>query len=190
MSTEEITRLSGQFLIALPDMGDPRFEKAVIYICSHDSSGAMGLIINRSKGALILSEMLDQIGIDGSVSVADSPVLDGGPVDIDRGFVLHTADYFKPDSSLRLSETLALSSTKDVLEALTSDEAPDQAILAVGYSGWGAGQLESEIQRNVWMIVPASEKMIFDTDLKSKWTRALAQIGVTPEILSAGGGSA
>ena len=103
MSDAEITRLTGQFLIALPDMADPRFEKAVIYICSHDSSGAMGLIINKSKGPLILSDMLEQIGIEGSVSVADSPVLDGGPVDIDRGFVLHTADYFKPDSSLRLT---------------------------------------------------------------------------------------
>ena len=187
MSDAEITRLTGQFLIALPDMADPRFEKAVIYICSHDSSGAMGLIINKSKGPLILSDMLEQIGIEGSVSVADSPVLDGGPVDIDRGFVLHTADYFKPDSSLRLSETLALSSTKDVLESLISEEAPDQAVLAVGYSGWGPGQLESEIQQNAWMIVPASEKMIFDTNLDTKWKRALGQLGITPEMLSTGG---
>ena len=187
MSETDFTRLNGQFLIALPDMRDPRFEKAVIYVCSHDTSGAMGLIINKSKGPLVLSDMLDQIGIEGPVSVADQPVLDGGPVDIDRGFVLHTADYFKPDTSLRLSETLALSSTKDVLEALISDEAPDQAVLAVGYSGWGPGQLEGEIQQNAWMIVPASEKMIFDTDLESKWSRALGQLGITPEMLSTGG---
>ncbi len=187
MENVEITRLSGQFLIAVPDMTDPRFEKAVIYICSHDSSGAMGLIINKPKGDLIMSDLLDDIGIPGSVKVADNPVLEGGPVDIDRGFVLHTADYFKPDNSLRLSETLALSSTKDVLEALTSDTAPDQAVLAVGYSGWGPGQLEQEIQHNVWMIVPASEKMIFDTELNTKWRRALATLGITPEMLSSGG---
>jgi putative transcriptional regulator len=131
------TNLGGKFLIALPSMGDPRFEQAVIYICSHDESGAMGLIINKLHeqsvvGPVSLSEMLQQAGIEGPVNVADTPVLNGGPVDVQRGFVLHSADYFNEGASLKLSSTLTLTSTRDVLEALVSEESPAEAILAVG----------------------------------------------------------
>jgi len=115
--------LAGHFLLATPSMQDPRFKKSLIYICSHDRAGAMGLIINQSKSGLYLSDLLDQIGIEGEVKVADTPVLIGGPVDIDRGFVLHSPDYFKEDTSLKLSDTLTLTSTKDILEALVSDKA-------------------------------------------------------------------
>jgi len=187
---EDITDLTGKFLIALPGMGDPRFEKSVIYLCSHTLDGAMGLIINKSKGDILISDLLEQVGIDGSVKVADTPVLDGGPVDIDRGFVLHTADYYNSDTSLRLSETLALTSTKDILEALTEDHSPDLAVLAVGYSGWSGGQLEREIQQNAWMVVKAKESLIFENDLEKKWTKALAYLGITPEMLAHSGGRA
>jgi len=187
---EDISNLSGKLLIALPGMGDPRFEKSVIYICSHNSDGAMGIIINKAKGEIVISDLLDQVGINGQVRVADTAVLDGGPVDIDRGFVLHTADYYHAGTSLRISETLALTSTKDVLEALTTEDAPNLAILAVGYSGWGGGQLEREIQQNAWMIVDGKESLIFEQSLKGKWAKALSFIGVTPDMLSHFGGSA
>ena len=187
-------KLTGRLLIATPEMGDPRFKSAVIYICSHDSGGAMGIVINKQMvkagGALSLSDMLYNVGIEGDVQVADTPVLEGGPVDIDRGFVLHSADYFKRETSLKLSDTLSLTSTKDVLEALVNDDAPKKAMLAVGYSGWGAGQVESELQDNMWIVADADEAIIFDTDLGGKWVKALASLGIRPEMLSGTGGSA
>jgi putative transcriptional regulator len=180
----------GKLLLATPDMGDPRFRFAVVYVVSHDRSGAMGIIINKGKAGLLISDLLDQIGIDGHVRVADTPVLNGGPVDIDRGFVLHSADYFKPETSLKISETLSLTSTKDVLEALVSDDAPSRAVLAVGYAGWGAGQLEAEIADNAWLIAEADEALIFNQDLDGKWATALSEMGIDPSALAHGGGRA
>ena len=190
--TESIpTRLTGCFLIATPDMKDPRFKTAVIYICSHDESGAMGIMINKGREGRMLSDMLENIGIEGDVRVANSPVLLGGPVDIDRGFVLHSSDYFKTETSLKLSDTLHLTSTKDILEALVKEEeAPEKAMLAVGYSGWGAGQIEKELQDNAWIVANGNEDLIFDNDLDKKWTKALASLGIKPEMLSRTGGSA
>ncbi len=150
----------------------------------------MGLIINKPKGDIVISDLLDQIGIEGNVSVADTEVLEGGPVDIDRGFVLHTADYYNDGTSLRLSETLALTSTKDILEALTTEQAPDLAVLAVGYSGWGGGQIEQEIAQNAWVVAEAKESLIFEEGLDDKWSKALAVIGITPEMLAHTGGRA
>ncbi len=194
MSHDDDMKLTGRLLIATPEMGDPRFKSAVIYICSHDSSGAMGIVINKqvikAGGALQLSDMLSNIGIEGDVRVANTPVLEGGPVDIDRGFVLHSADYFKTETSLKLSDTLSLTSTKDVLEALVKDGAPKKAMLAVGYSGWGAGQIERELQDNAWIVADTDEAIIFDTDLGGKWVKALASLGIRPEMLSRTGGSA
>jgi len=180
----------GQLLLATPDMGDPRFRFTVIYVVSHDQRGAMGIIINKGKSGLHISDMLDQIGIEGDVKVADTPVLNGGPVDIDRGFVLHSADYFKKDTSLKISDTLSLTSTKDVLEALVSDDAPERAMLAVGYAGWGRGQLEKEIMDNAWLVIDADEDLIFSNDLDGKWASALGEMGIDPGALSHGGGRA
>lgn len=190
MVADVITDLSGQFLAAVPSMDDPRFARSVIYICSHSADGAMGLVINRPKDGLLISDMLEGIGVEGQIRIADTPVLSGGPVDIDRGFVLHTADYYSPSYSLRLSETLCLTSTKDVLEALMTEEAPELAVLIVGYSGWNSGQLEAEIRENVWMVVSAKESLIFDTQNEDKWESALATLNITPETLSLSGGSA
>jgi putative transcriptional regulator len=180
----------GRFLLATPAMGDPRFKDALIYICSHDRSGAMGITINKSKSGLHLSDLLDQIGVEGEIKVADTPVLNGGPVDIDRGFVLHSADYFKQESSLKLSDTLMLTSTKDILEALVQDGAPEKAMLAIGYSGWGEGQLEREVSQNAWLIVDADEAMIFEEDLSAKRDQAFEALGISPEALSFMGGTA
>ena len=183
------SKLSGKFLVATPQMLDPRFARAVIYICNHDKDGAMGLVINKTKD-MPLSKMLNHIGIDGEVKVADSPVLSGGPVDTNRGFVLHSPDFKNLNNSLKLSDTLMMTSTKDVLESLVADHAPDKAVLAVGYAGWSDGQLERELQNNAWLVVDGDEALIFDTDMDGKWTKALSKIGVTPEMLSATGGSA
>lgn len=186
----DATNLAGMFLIALPGMGDPRFKQAVIYICSHDRAGAMGIVINKQKGPLMLSDLLEQADIEGTVTVADNPVLSGGPVDIDRGFVLHSPDYFKEDCSVKLSETLNLTATRDVMEALVSDQAPSRAVLAVGYAGWGEGQIENELKQNAWLIVDADEALIFDTDMDSKWDRAIKRLGFTPDMLAHTGGRA
>lgn len=182
-------QLSGKFLVATPQMQDPRFARAVIYICNHDKDGAMGLVINKTRD-MPLSKMLDHIGIEGDVKVADCPVLSGGPVDTNRGFVLHSPDFQNDKNSLKLSDTLMMTSTKDVLESLVADHAPNKAVLAVGYAGWSDGQLERELQNNAWLVVEGDEALIFDTDMDSKWKKALAKIGVTPEMLSATGGSA
>lgn len=139
---------------------------------------------------MLISELLDQAGISGEVRVADTPVLDGGPVDIDRGFVLHSSDYFKPDSSLKISDTLSLTSTKDILEALVSDNHPKQALLAVGYAGWGAGQLEKEIAQNSWLVTDADDALVFSQDLSGKWAKALTDMGIAPSSLSQSGGRA
>lgn len=180
----------GQYLIATPAMGDPRFQKTVIFLCAHDASGAMGLIVNRSKMDLVISDLLDHVGVEGDVKVADTPVLEGGPVDIDRGFVLHSSDWFRDDQTMKISDDLGLSTTKDALEALVGENAPDKAMLAIGYAGWGPGQLETEIADNVWLVAGGDDAIVFDTDMDAKWSLALSRIGVSPEQLSAIGGRA
>ncbi|MGB6230636.1 MAG: YqgE/AlgH family protein [Litorimonas sp.] len=189
-STDAYPSYSGQYLIATPAMGDPRFRQTVIFLCAHDASGAMGLVINRAKMDLVISDLLDHVGVDGRVRVADAPVLEGGPVDIDRGFVLHSSDWFREESSMKIGDGLGLTSTKDVLEALVSDNAPDRAMLAVGYAGWGPGQLEAEIMDNAWLVVGGDDALVFGDDMDGKWVQALARIGISPEQLSAFGGSA
>lgn len=189
-ATADYISYQGQYLIATPAMGDPRFTQTVIFLCAHDASGAMGLVINRAKSNLVISDLLDHVGVDGAVRVADTAVLEGGPVEVDRGFVLHSADWFRDDNSLKISDSLGLSTTKDALEALVSDTPPDRAMLAIGYAGWGPGQLEDEIASNAWLIAGGDDTLVFDNDMDAKWTQALARIGVNPAQLSAFGGSA
>jgi len=171
-------------------MRDSRFRFAVIFMVSHDRSGAMGIIVNKGKPGLFISDLLEQVGITGDVQIADTPVLNGGPVDIDRGFVLHSSDYFKPESSLIISDTLSLTSTKDVLESLVSKDHPKHAMLAVGYAGWGPGQLEKEIAENSWLVTEADESLVFSNDLDGKWASVLAEMGIDPSCLSQSGGKA
>ena len=177
---------AGQYLIATPSLGDPRFARSVVYLCSHDRSGAMGVVVNRAKLGLQISDLLEHVGVSGEVRVADSAVLDGGPVDIDRGFVLHTPDWSRP-TTLQINETTALTSTKDVLESLVEESGPERAVLAVGYAGWGAGQLEAELADNAWLVCAGDDALVFGEELTGKWAEALARIGVRPEQLGAGG---
>ena len=189
-SDSKTASLRNSFLLATPAMRDSRFRFSVIFMVSHDRSGAMGIIVNKGKPGLLISDLLEQVGITGDVQVADTPVLNGGPVDIDRGFVLHSSDYFKPESSLIISDTLSLTSTKDVLESLVSDDHPKNAMLAVGYAGWGPGQLEKEIAENSWLVTEADESIVFSNDLDGKWASVLAEMGIDPSCLSQSGGKA
>lgn len=183
--------LSHKFLIALPGMGDPRFQRSVIYICHHDSGGAMGLIINKPKGNMTLSDLLPQIGIEGEVKIADRHVLQGGPVDIDRGFVIHSQDGSEAGAKTTpLNHGLCLSSTRSTLESLVSENAPQKALLVIGYAGWEGGQLEREIQENAWIIAESDPEIIFSQNHEDKWARAIRSLGITPEQLSSFGGNA
>lgn len=182
--------LAGQLIIAGPGMMDQRFHNTVIYICVHDAEQAMGIIINRPKPDLKLSTMLPHLDVKGPVTNEDTQVLYGGPVETERGFVLHSRDFTDPDNSLPLSDTLALTTSKSVLNALTHANAPKRAVLALGYAGWQSGQLEAEIMRNSWLVAPANDDIIFTGEPRKKWKLALAEIGITPEFLSAEAGNA
>ncbi len=182
--------LAGQLIIAGPSMGDKRFHGTVIYMCVHDSQQAMGIIINRPKPDLKLSSMLPHLNVKGPVTHEDTMVLYGGPVEPERGFVLHSRDYLDPDNTLPLSDTLALTTSKSVLKALTSANAPKKAVLALGYAGWESGQLETELQHNSWLVAPAHDDIIFTGEPRHKWKQALSSLGITPEFLSASAGNA
>ncbi len=182
--------LAGQLIIASPAMLDKRFRKTVIYMCVHDSEQAMGIIINRPKPDLKLSNMLPHLEVKGAVTHEDTQVLYGGPVEPERGFVLHSRDFTDTDNSLPLSDTLALTTSKSVLTALTHDNAPKRAVLALGYAGWQSGQLEAEIMHNSWLVAPVNEDIIFTENPINKWELALAEIGITPQFLSAEVGNA
>ena len=192
--------LENSFLIATPAMQDPRFRNAVIYMCAHDAGGAMGIVVNKPKrgplgGPLSLSDLLEDVGVEGEPKVADIPVLDGGPVDINRGFVIHTGEYQTPEGTMPISDTLMLTSTRDVLDALVTERAPARAVMAIGYAGWGEGQIEDEIAANAWIVCapddPAvHDRLVFGEGLSDKWSEALGVVGIDPAHLSAFGGSA
>lgn len=182
--------LAGKVLIASPSIGDPRFARSVIYLCAHTDEHAMGFVLNKPKGALKLPDLLTQLGIECTIEVPARPVLDGGPCDQERGFVLHSDDYQSRDATLEVGEGLRLTATRDVLEAIAHHHGPRRAVLALGHAGWGAGQLEQELLENAWLVGEPDFGLLFGQDNASKWTRALARIGVDPARLSAVAGHA
>ena len=186
------TYLSGKLLIAMPGIGDPRFERAVILVCAHDEEHAMGLTVNRPVEGLMLADLLDRLDIATLSETApglDDPILIGGPVERERGFVLHTGDYHS-ENSLPVAEDLALTATREVLETLAHGAGPRRSVMALGYAGWGAGQLEQEIRDNVWLTCTADEALLFGDDHDHKWSQALAKLGIDPGLLSAAAGQA
>jgi putative transcriptional regulator len=177
--------LEGQLLVAMPSMSDKRFARSVIYICAHSDEGAMGLIVNQRAVNVSAPDLLERLGIptrgeDETVAdgIMDLSIQVGGPVETGRGFVLHSADYFAKDSTLKIENDVCLTATVDILKAIANGSGPNRAILALGYSGWSPGQLESEIQANGWLNCPADSDLIFDDDLDSKYARAMAKLGV------------
>lgn len=182
--------LSGKLLIAMPGMGDPRFEHSVVYMCAHSPEGAMGLIINKPTEDLSFSDLLEQLGIEKTDAGKDIRIHFGGPVEHGRGFVLHSADYVAPDTTMRVDDDIAMTATLDVLDALAHGNGPQNSLLALGYSGWGPGQLEGEIVQNGWLVCDADPGLVFDTDDGNKWIRALKKLGIDPLLLSATAGRA
>lgn len=179
--------LDGQLLIAMPAMGDERFSRSVIYLCAHSSEGAMGIVINQRAPNISFTELLDQLNIapdEDSISLPESldsmAVHFGGPVETGRGFVLHSADYFKDDSTLPVDDSTCLTATIDILRDIVKGSGPDKALLALGYAGWGPGQLEDEIQSNGWLNCPADPGLIFDPEIGRKYNKALGSLGVDP----------
>jgi putative transcriptional regulator len=177
--------LDGKLLVAMPGMGDPRFEKSVILICAHSPEGAMGLIINRPSPDLSFQGLLDQLSIPRAPEGRDILVHFGGPVERGRGFVLHSRDYAGGPATMKVSGSFGMTATLDILEALAKGGGPERAILALGYSGWGPGQLEAEIKANGWLIGDAPEELVFSPDNARKWVGALRQMGIDPLMLSA-----
>lgn len=182
--------LDGQLLIAMPGMGDPRFEKSVIFMCAHSPEGALGLIINKPTPHLEFSSLLEQLQIDVGPPQRDIRVHFGGPVENGRGFVLHSGDYEADASTLQVGEAFGMTATLDVLEEIARGDGPSSALLALGYSGWGPGQLESEILQNGWLTCDAEPALVFGEDDAGKWEAALRTLGVDPLTLSGTAGHA
>ena len=194
VTTPETSRLegslAGKLLIASPAIEDPRFSRAVILVCTHNEEHAMGIVLNKASEEDNLPELLDQLGVDGEGAPTDAHILLGGPVGRERGFVLHSEDYDSDGATLNVCEGVCLTATRDVLHAMTSDSPPERFVLALGYSGWGAGQLESELADNVWLVGIPDPALVYDPSLDTKWSRALARIGVSPDRLQISGGKA
>jgi putative transcriptional regulator len=188
--------LEGQLLIAMPVMTDKRFARSVIYMCAHSAEGAMGLIVNQRASHISFGELLKQLGIgsgngdDIEVDMDGMDVHVGGPVETGRGFVLHSADYHAADSTLAIDDGVSLTATIDILKAIAGGKGPDKAILALGYAGWRAGQLESEIAANGWLHCAADLDLLFDRNLEQKYERALSKIGIDPSHLVSDAGHA
>ncbi|WP_372003938.1 YqgE/AlgH family protein [Tistrella mobilis] len=181
--------LTGKVLIAMPRLEDPWFTKTVIYLCAHSDDGAMGLVVNRVLDTVDFPELLSQLGLDCGPEVATVKVHFGGPVETGRGFVLHSTDYVLA-TSLRIDDEVALTATLDVLKAMTEGHGPDRTLVALGYAGWGPGQLETEIQSNSWLVVDADAELLFEGDVEGKWREAIGRLGVDLAHLSGEGGHA
>ena len=182
--------LSGKILIAMPGMGDPRFDHSVVFICAHSDEGAMGIIINKPAHDLTFRALMKQLGITATENMRDIRVHMGGPVELTRGFVLHSCDYEGSAATLKVNDRFGMTTTLDILESLAAGEGPDQSLLALGYAGWGKGQLESEIARNGWLTAEATPDLVFSRACETKWSAALKTLGIEPLMLSPTAGRA
>jgi putative transcriptional regulator len=193
--SEDRSFLDGQLLVAMPGMSDERFARSVIYLCAHSEEGAMGIIVNQPSRVKNFPELLVQLNVISSDDLIRLPrraetiqVLTGGPVQTDRGFVLHSPDFHLDQSTMPIDDSVSLTATIDILRAIAAGKGPHQALLALGYAGWDAGQLEDEMQHNGWLHCPADPGLVFDHSLDTKYDRALRAMGVDPARLSAGVG--
>ncbi len=181
--------LTGHLLVAMPQMEDPRFARTVIFLCAHTSEGAMGLVVNKLMDSVASPDLLDQLSIDTRGEEQEILVHFGGPVESGRGFVLHSADYVH-DPTLVINEEVALTVTIEILKAIAEGDGPKRSLLALGYAGWGPGQLDDEIQRNGWLCVGADDSLIFGPDLDGRWESAMAKLGINLHMLSGDAGRA
>ena len=197
LRAREADRFEGHFLVAMPSMADPRFERTVVFLCAHSDDGAMGLVINRLAPSIEFAELLTQLNVIGEGEAIRLPeraqrvrVHQGGPVETGRGFVLHSADYAVKDATMRIGEAICLTATVEILKAIARDRGPSEAMLALGYAGWGPGQLDQEIQDNGWLTVPGDPALVFDADVTGKYDRVLARLGIDAALLSGEAGRA
>ena len=182
-------QMTGQLLIAMPSMTTPHFSQAVIYVCAHTPDGAMGIVLNRPLASPSFGDLLEQLEVSPIPPVRRIELFRGGPVDSARGFVLHTADW-TGDGSLMVDGDVALTASLDVLKAIADGGGPQRGFLALGYAGWGPGQLDREMQDNAWLSAPASVDLLFDSGHETKWRRAMAILKVDPILLSGTAGHA
>lgn len=183
--------LEGKLLIALPGMPDPRFERSVIFMCAHSlDTGAMGLCINKPIEGLNFRELIEKLEIGIGPQTPDFPILYGGPMDTGRGFVLHSNDYESEESTLPVSEDISLTATLDILRAIAEGRGPHRAIFALGYAGWGAGQIEDEIRANDWIHCDADSELLFEDAVEDKWAGALGKLGIDISGLTSNAGRA
>jgi len=178
------TWLTGQMLVAMPTMQDQRFTRTVVFLCTHSPEGAMGIVVNRLFGEINFRGLLGQLNIVLPSGAKELSIHFGGPVEPQRGFVLHSKDYTR-EGTTKITDVVSLTATVEILQEMAEGTGPEKALLALGYAGWGAGQLEEEIQKNGWLVVPADEDILFGPNRETKWDRALAKNGISPLMLSA-----
>ena len=182
--------INGQLLIAMPGMGDPRFDRSVIFICAYSDEGAMGLMLNKPVPDMIVGDVLEQMNMEHAGGPVDAAVYIGGPVQTERGFVLHNDILRVQDDPLVVAGGYCVSVTQEVLQDIGQGIGPDPFRFALGYSGWGPAQLEGEIAQNGWLTAPASDTLLFDTPVDQVWEEALGSIGIDPVSLSGAAGRA
>ncbi|MEL6679849.1 MAG: YqgE/AlgH family protein [Pseudomonadota bacterium] len=182
--------LVGSFLIAMPGMGDPRFSEAVILMSEHSETGAMGFIVNKPLDGIRFADLAEQLDIEPSGELRDVPVLTGGPVERQRGFVLHSPDYLLEAETQPVSTTFSVTAHADILRALATGGGPVKGVLALGYAGWGPGQLEDELRENAWLVAPAEGALVFDLPPDQRWAAAMNAAGIDLAKLSGAGGTA
>jgi putative transcriptional regulator len=187
--TTDVSYLTGQLLIAMPGMSDSRFAQTVIYICAHSEDGAMGLVINKLMDSIDFPELLVQVGVEDEEISHTLPIYCGGPVEPARGFVLHSSDY-DHEGTMDVDGQVGMTASVDVLREIARGSGPKECLLALGYSGWGPGQLEAEMQQNGWLHASADESILFSTEIDEKWQAAIRLIGIDPNMLSTDAGRA
>jgi putative transcriptional regulator len=185
---EEPRFLTGQLLLAMPGIGDPRFERAVIAMCVHDEEGALGIGLGRVIPRLGLHDLLKQLDIDPG-QAPDAPIHHGGPVEPQRGFVIHSLDWGGSEN-VQVSNRWALSATLEVLKAIAEGRGPTRWVAALGYAGWGAGQLDQEMSRHGWFVTPGNDEILYDCNVDSRWSAAFKSAGIDPRLLTSGFGTA
>jgi putative transcriptional regulator len=188
-SASDLRFLTGQLLIAMPLMDDERFMQAVIFLCAHSHEGAMGLVLNRPLARPRFNDLIRKFNISDVSPAREIRICSGGPLDHGRGFVLHTSDWQSEDT-LEVDDDHALTASLDVLRAVAEGGGPRECLLALGYASWEAGQLDYEIQQNIWLTAPADNQILFDTLYETKWRRALGKLGIDPALLSTKAGHA
>jgi len=190
MENTETDGLSGKLLVAMPGIGDERFNRAVILICAHSRDYAMGLVLNDPMADLTLPDLFDQLDIEQDIKLPEIPVLNGGPVGTDRGFVVHSTDYFSDGATVQVTDELCMTATRDVLQAIASGPSPRQSMLSLGYAGWGPGQLEYELSQNAWIVSQPDTTLVFGDAFAQKWEASLERVGIDPAFLHMDGGHA